>query len=154
MAPNPSLSAADPKANASQKRHNLTLKDIVDYIKENTHLSQGAVTAYFQKDGFPHLKQPVISWMLSDEANLRERAQETASLGFKRPQLVEHPEVEEVLGTWLLQAQVKGLKITGDVLRAKAKHFAEILDIDSKEFLSLSNGWLDKFKAHHQLKHY
>ncbi|KAG8951473.1 hypothetical protein FRC04_006005 [Tulasnella sp. 424] len=87
--------------------------------------------------------------MLSDEADLRKHAQETANLGFKRPQLMEHPEVEEVLGTWLLQAQVKGVKITGDVLRAKAKRFVEILDIDSKEFL-----WLDKFKARHQFKHY
>lgn len=156
MAPK-SLSAADPKAKETRKRHNLTLQDkinILDYMSENSHLSQGAVAAHFQKNGFPHLKQPVISHMLSEEPELRKRAQDPANLGFKRPRLVEHPEVEEALGRWLLQAQAKGIKITGDVLRAKAKRFAEISGIDSEDFLSLSNGWLDKFKARHQLKHY
>ncbi|KIO27065.1 hypothetical protein M407DRAFT_73789, partial [Tulasnella calospora MUT 4182] len=54
----------------------------------------------------------------------------------------------------MLQAQAKGIRLTGDILRGKARRFAELQGVVPKQFLSLSNGWLDSFKQRHGLKQY
>ncbi|CAJ0647485.1 10873_t:CDS:1, partial [Entrophospora sp. SA101] len=43
------------------------------------------------------------------------------------------------------------LDITGDILKEKAIHFAQLLDIN--DFKALE-GWLTKFKQRHNIKQY
>ncbi|KAG8993163.1 hypothetical protein FRB90_000772, partial [Tulasnella sp. 427] len=145
------------ETNNNKKRSNTTLADriaILDYIASNPRLSQSEVATYFQKNGFPTMNQSTISRMVKDEARLRAEAKTTGNLVFKRPRIVEHPAVERALVIWVLQAQTKGIRITGEVLRQKARSFAKLQGLDEKEFLSMSNGWLDGFKARHGMKQY
>src|SRR5215472_17432788 len=46
----------------------------------------------------------------------------------------------------IIQAQSRGVKLTGELIKAKACRFAQL------PFLALSHGWLDAFKSRHMLK--
>jgi hypothetical protein len=61
------------------------------------------------------------------------------------------PQVEEALAVWTTNALAAELVINGDILREKAKVFAQAFEIDN--FMA-SNGWLNKFKQRHHLKEY
>ena len=54
----------------------------------------------------------------------------------------------------LVQSQAGGVQVTSKLIRAKVQLFANLYGIDPNSFLSLSNCWLDSFKAHHSLKQY
>jgi hypothetical protein len=68
--------------------------------------------------------------------------------------LVIYPDVEMSLLHWETQTQIKGIKMTGELIKGKAHCFAELNGITCEQFLSLSNGWLKFFKACHMLKEY
>ncbi|RPD58656.1 DDE-domain-containing protein [Lentinus tigrinus ALCF2SS1-6] len=53
---------------------------------------------------------------------------------------------------WILQAREQGIILTGAVLRAKWKSFADRAGIPSNEQLSLSEGWLARLKNRHDLR--
>jgi DDE superfamily endonuclease./Tc5 transposase DNA-binding domain. len=55
---------------------------------------------------------------------------------------------------WVVQQEAQGVKMTGEVIKEKGRQFAELYDILAEKFLTLSNGWLDGFKARHLLKEY
>ncbi|CAJ0902504.1 13029_t:CDS:2 [Entrophospora sp. SA101] len=61
------------------------------------------------------------------------------------------PEVEAALYLWMSQALASNLAISGDILKSKATHFAERLQVTS---FGVSDGWLTKFKAHYNIKQY
>ena len=152
-----SLTAATSSGDRTVKHLHLTLHDkitILDYMQKNSHLGQREVATHFKKKGFPGINQSSISRFKTNETKLREEAKNTANLSFKRARLVEHPEVEAALWAWTLQVQSRGLKLTGDILREKARRFARIQGLEDEQFLSLSNGWLQKFKDRHALKQY
>lgn len=149
----------DPPLGSSipRKRTNTTLADkisILDYIKDNPKLSQNDVAAHFQKHGFPSMNQSTISRIAREEDQIRKDAKEPGNLAFKRPRVVEYPAVDAALSAWVLQSQTKGIRISAEVLREKARRFAQLQGIDPKEFLSLSNGWAESFKKRHSLKEY
>ncbi|KIO16261.1 hypothetical protein M407DRAFT_12906 [Tulasnella calospora MUT 4182] len=123
-------------------------------MQDNPKLTQEAVAAYFWKKGFTTLDQSTISRIVRKAEAHREAAQTTGNLSFKQPRLVEFPAIEMALRAWVLQAPAKGIRITGDILHEKARRFAELEGIDSGQFLSLSNRWLDSFKQRHGLKQY
>lgn len=61
------------------------------------------------------------------------------------------PQVEEALSLWITNALAAEVVINGDILREKAKIFAQGFEINN--FMS-SNGWVSKFKQRHNLKEY
>lgn len=151
------LTAAVPASQIPKKRTYTTLADklsILKYVDDHPHLSQKEVALHFQQNGFPTISQPTIGRIVGAREELEKDAEDSGNLTYKRQRLVEYPEVEAALKEWVLQAQVKGIKITGDILREKARRFAQIQGLDMKGFLSLSNGWLDSFKSRHSLKQY
>ena len=64
---------------------------------------------------------------------------------------VNFPQVEEALSLWVTNALAAELTINTDILREKAKYFAQQFEINK---FSFSNGWIDKFKKCHNLKEY
>lgn len=52
---------------------------------------------------------------------------------------------------WVLQAMGDGILLTGDVLRQKWNNFADLAGIPEDERLTLSNGWLARFKERNNL---
>ena len=69
----------------------------------------------------------------------------------QREKNVHFPQVEETLSLWITNALSANLIISGDILREKAKFFAQQFEITR---FSASNGWVDKFKKRHNLKEY
>ena len=105
---------------------------------------------------YPNLKlqQPTISAWLKNEQKWRERAAHPGQSAAKRQLQTQHPEVAERMEIWLGRALAQGLLLTGDVLRQKWKSFAELAGIPASEQLSLSNGWLERFKKRHGLREF
>ena len=109
---------------------------------------------YFQRNGYPNMQQPVVHRIKKAKDSLREQGTQKGNLARKRPRLVEHPDVEKALSIWVLQAQARNIRLTGELLRAKAQRFAELQGIQPEDFLALSNGWLQKFKERYSLREY
>lgn len=138
-------------------RSNPTLKDkidILDFMREK-NWSQSDVVKQF-KPHFPTLSQPTLSRWKKEEAQLREQAKNKNNLSLKRKPQVEFPEVEKALAAWVIQAEAQKpqIRITEELLKLKARHFACLLGIPMHEFHQCSNGWIYKFKVRHQLKSY
>ncbi|CAJ0852485.1 14493_t:CDS:1, partial [Entrophospora sp. SA101] len=66
----------------------------------------------------------------------------------KRERGARFPEVEAALYLWMSQALASNLAISGDILKSKATHFAEKLQVTS---FGGSYGW---FKACYSIKQY
>jgi hypothetical protein len=62
-----------------------------------------------------------------------------------------YPELESSLMIWFNQALSNKRVITGDVILAKAKRFAELLDIND---FKGSDGWVSNFKKRNNIKQY
>lgn len=155
--PTRSITAAT-AAKSDPKRLNLTLYDklqILDYMESEAAQDggQAGVIRHFISK-FPGLKQSTVSRIKKDGPQLRQRGKDPAQLSFKRPRVVIFPQIETSMSNWILQAQSRNVKITGELIRAKIRRFAELHGVDADNFLQLSNGWLDAFKARHLLKEY
>jgi hypothetical protein len=105
---------------------------------------------------YPNLtiKQPLISKWLKEEPKWREQweSQRGTDRNAKRVCQTQHPEVTEMMDLWVTQAMEDGINLTGEVLCQKWTKFADLAGIPGDERLSLSDGWLMKFKARHSLK--
>jgi hypothetical protein len=142
------------------QRLNLTLHDkitILDFMDDEARAGrktrQVKIVQHF-RDKYPSLTQSSISHIKTEAQELRHHANDPAQLFYKRPHTVQFPQVEESLAMWVVQQEARGVKFTGDVIKEKARRFGELYDIPPEKFLSLSNGWLDGFKARHLLKEY
>lgn len=104
------------------------------------------------------LKQPLISDWVRHEAKWREdwdRAKEgsKAERLAKRPCQTEHPAIDEMMRHWVSVAMSQKINITGEAIRQKWTKFADLTGVPADERLSLSDGWLTRFKARNGLKH-
>jgi hypothetical protein len=97
------------------------------------------------------ISQPNISRWLKNEDRIR-NASTTVSGQTKRIAEVKFPKVEELLVTWIRACEKSGQFVTGDQIREKWNEFARLEKIKSKDWLTLTNGWLDSFKARHNLR--
>jgi len=70
----------------------------------------------------------------------------------KRAHQTQHPEVTEMLELWVSKAVAEKLLLTGEVIRQKWQKFADLVGVPEDERLSLSEGWLSRFKARNNLK--
>jgi hypothetical protein len=140
----------------NKKRHDVFWTDkamILDWMRDNKR-SQSDTAKHWQKHGFPNLKQGTISKWVKDEARIRENASDPTQHRFKRERLVENPEMEASLKAWCLDKINRGIKLTGDVIVAKARTFETLHnpDIRDEDRATFANSWLDKFKKRIGLK--
>ena len=61
------------------------------------------------------------------------------------------PQVEAALITWITQALSNNQTLTGNILQLKARHFAQLLEIED---FTASNGWLGGFKRRFYISQY
>lgn len=132
---------------------NATLKQKIEVLDWH-HANGGnqSRTARQFKDTFPsvNIKQANVSHWLKTEEELRERLSSNFRLaGSKRVATTLHPEVTKAVELWVAQTQASHVKLllSDVILRAKWEHFAEKLEVPRDLWLSLSNGWLQSFKA-------
>ncbi|KAF8602258.1 CenpB-DNA-bind-domain-containing protein, partial [Ceratobasidium sp. AG-I] len=138
------------------KRHRLTLQDRLDIIKfceKHPHLTDGEVAWALRRRGYITLTQPTVWRIKKAKDELQALARNPNELRFKRVRRVEYPDVDQALQMWILQKQGGRCRLTGDIIRAKARRFAKLFG-HPDDFLSLSGGWLNSLKARMGLRRY
>ena len=73
-----------------------------------------------------------------------------ADLDAKRPRVARNTQVEETLATWVLQCQTRRVGLSGELIKVKAKNFAEPLGI-LKDAINISDGWKQRFQERNKL---
>ncbi|KIK76027.1 hypothetical protein PAXRUDRAFT_171064, partial [Paxillus rubicundulus Ve08.2h10] len=104
---------------------------------------------------FLHLKQPKISDWLKHEASWRAEYEGTSAgvaHSVKRVRQTQHPKVTEMLDLWVSKAMADKLLLTGEVIRQKWKAFADRAGVPTDKCISLSEGWLSRYKVRNGLK--
>jgi hypothetical protein len=142
------------------KKENATLAqriEILNWHHAQPKKSQTKTAKHFDPI-YPNLriKQPLLSEWLKDEQKWRDQwaeAQEQGKPGnAKRIKQVEHPNVDAMLELWISKLMRDCVHITGELIREKWKHFADLAGVPEDERLALSNGWLDSLKLRCGLK--
>ena len=128
--------------------------EILDWYHANGK-HQGRTACHFDAI-FPNLKikQPLVSAWVKDEAKWREEFERSKGpqTTAKRAYQVQYPEIDEMLALWVSKALHDGIVLTGEVLRQKWGKFADLANIPADERLTLSEGWLTRFKERNGLK--
>ena len=146
------------KAPVFERKENATLQqriEILDWHK-NHGKSQSHAAKHFDVI-YPNLKikQPIISAWLKEEGKWREQWENSqrvpGAMDAKRAHQTEHPEISDMMDFWVLQAREAGIVLTGAVLRSKWTRFADLAGVPAEDRLTLSDGWLAKFKKRHNL---
>lgn len=143
---------------AFTKKENATLAqriEVLDWYHANGK-NQSKTAKHFEAI-FPNLmiKQPLVSAWVKDEKKWRddmEHSRDSHSSNVKRARQTQHPEVTEMMDLWVLAAMADKINLTGEVLRQKWSTFADMVGIPEEDHLNLSDGWLTRFKARHNLK--
>jgi len=106
---------------------------------------------------YPNLKmkQPLVSAWVKDEVEWREEWMHSNG-GHKAKWAcqTQHPEVAEMVELWVTKAMENNLLLTSEVLCQKWTKFADLAGVPDDEHLSLSEGWLARFKVWNGLKQF
>lgn len=100
----------------------------------------------FKLTHLPH--QSTISKILARSNELTSMA--SRDLSARRKGLVTHPELDTALCNWVLFARQSNTKLSGDMIKDKARQLALKLGLSSK--MTFSNGWLGGFKKRHNIR--
>ncbi|PBK85241.1 hypothetical protein ARMGADRAFT_942232, partial [Armillaria gallica] len=103
-----------------------------------------------------NIKQPLISSWMKDEVKWREEYEKNhaKSHSIKHACQTLHPEISDMMDLWVTKAMADGILLTGAVLQQKWKVFADLKGVPEDKRLTLSEGWLSKFKAQNGLKNF
>lgn len=135
----------------TRRKENATIYqrvEILDWYHANGE-NQSLTARHFDKI-YPnlHLKQPIISSWVKNEPKWCTMYELENSVGpsAKCARTTQHPEVTEMLDTWIVMACEDGLLLTGDLICQKWRQFADMRCIPQDAQLTLSEGWLSKYK--------
>ena len=140
-------------------RQNLTLSDwlvVFQFIDEHPNVSQSQVVLHFKtrQEGALFFTQSTLSRKLDQRAELEARKEANPNaMSSKRPRVVTHPDIERALILWIAHMQENKETVTGPMLRAKRKHFEEMLNVPENEQLP-GEGWVQSFCKTYKLKEY
>lgn len=141
------------------QKENATLEqriEILDWLHEND-ATQTETAKHFDPI-YPNLKikQPLVSAWVKLEDKLRaDWANATGQARTaKRVRQTQHPDVTEMMDLWVSEAMSNNILITGEILRQKWTRFADLVGIPEDNRLSLSDGWLARFKVRNGLKEF
>jgi Tc5 transposase DNA-binding domain/Fission yeast centromere protein N-terminal domain len=127
-----------------QRLTNEQKKQICDRAEACPLSSQEELAKWAQREfGLPKLSQPTICKILKRRDDFETMT--AKQLAAKRLRPVKYPLVEEAMATWVLQCQAKNIKLTHDLIKEKARRFANIFGVPSTG-LDFSNRWMQKFQ--------
>jgi hypothetical protein len=151
------LTDKEPAKPVFTHKERATIKQRIEIL--NWHHANGenqSKTAKHFDPIYPNLvlKQPLLSKWLKEESKWQEQWEDTKDMdrNAKHVRQTQHPEVTEMMDLWVARAMEDGIDLTGEVLHQKWTRFADLANIPEDEHLYLSDGWLAKFKARHNLK--
>ena len=140
------------------KKENATLaqrNEVLDWYHANGK-NQSKTAKHFESV-YPNImiKQPLVSAWVKNEKKWwddMERGSQDSRANVKRAHQTQHPEVTEMMDLWVLAAMADRINLTGEVLRQKWSTFADMVGVPKEDRLNLSDSWLTRFKAWHNLK--
>ena len=139
------------------KKENATLAqriEVLDWYHANGK-NQSKTAKHFESV-FPNImiKQPLVSAWVKNEKKWRDDLESShdSCNNVKCTRQTQHPEVMEMMDLWVLAAMADRINLTGEVLRQKWSTFVDMVDVPEEDRLNLSDGWLTRFKAWHNLK--
>jgi hypothetical protein len=125
--------------------------EIPNWHHKQAKPSQKKTAAHFDSV-YPNLriKQPLVSSWLKDESVWHQRWAETQGKGqahdAKRVKQVEQPEIEEMMELWIAKAMRDRVHVSGEIIRQKWTHFADLVGVPLEDWLQLSDCWLTALK--------
>ena len=139
------------------KKENATLEQRIEVLNwyHANGKNQSKMAKHFDKT-YPNLKikQPLVSAWVKEEERWREAWACSGARTAKRAQQTQHPEVTKMMDLWVSKAMSNNIILTGKVLRQQWTKFADLMGIPEDDRLSLSDGWLARFKARNGLKEF
>ncbi|KAF5380730.1 hypothetical protein D9757_007081 [Collybiopsis confluens] len=127
--------------------------EILDWYHANGKVQKKTAAHFDSKYPNLCLTQPLISKWVKKEVYWREQFTKSGGAlnSAKRARQTQHPEVTEMLNLWVTKIMENGVSITGEVLRQKWQHFANLVGVPEDERLTLSEGWVEKYKKRNGL---
>lgn len=122
--------------------------EIYNYQIKNPNISHENIAIYFNRLHNINIKRPTISKILKDRERWLSITNNTSST--YRHREVKYPSLEQALSIWVKQALSKNMILSDNILREKAKEFAQDLNI-AENAIGFSNGWLGGFKSRNNL---
>jgi hypothetical protein len=122
--------------------------EICNYQIKNPHISHENIAIHFNRLYDLDIKRPTISKILKEKE--RWLSITNTSIPTYKHRDVKYPLLEQALSIWVKQALSKNMVLSDNILREKAKEFAQDLNITSN-MIGFSNGWLGGFKSRNNL---
>ncbi|GET62198.1 tigger transposable element-derived protein 6-like [Rhizophagus irregularis DAOM 181602=DAOM 197198] len=110
---------------------------ICNYQIKNPNISHENIAIYFNRLHNINIKRPTISKILKDRERWLSITNNTSST--YRHREVKYPSLEQALSIWVKQALSKNMILSDNILREKAKEFAQDLNI-AENAIGFSNG--------------
>ncbi|CAB5390911.1 unnamed protein product [Rhizophagus irregularis] len=101
--------------------------EIYNYQIKNPNISHENIAIYFNRLHNINIKRPTISKILKDRERWLSITNNTSST--YRHREVKYPSLEQALSIWVKQALSKNMILSDNILREKAKEFAQDLNI-------------------------
>jgi hypothetical protein len=133
--------------NNTKKRSVITkalCKEICIYNKQHPNTTHQKIADFFNiKYHKISISRSTISKIIK-KSNIHLALNETSQAATTaRIRNVKNPQIDRALELWITQAITAGMIISGDILKEKAKIFADGFGITG---ITFSNGWLTRFK--------
>ncbi|QRW09317.1 tigger transposable element-derived protein 6 [Ceratobasidium sp. AG-Ba] len=130
--------------------------EVIDlYKRHHGQMPMEELLLLLRRKGFATICEQTVRRYVRNEDSIRRYINSnTANGAARRMASMAHPEVEQRLCDWIMDAEGRNLRLNGMLIRLKAKHIADELHIPSSERIKFSDGWLSKFKQRWGLKHY
>ncbi|QRV94803.1 tigger transposable element-derived protein [Ceratobasidium sp. AG-Ba] len=141
-----------------ETRHQLTYGqklEVIDLYKKHRGMRMDDFLQLLRCKGFTTICEQTIRRYARNEDSIRRHVNSNLSNADNcRKSSAAHPEVEERLCDWIIEAEGRQLRLNGMLIRLKAKQIAKEIGIPQGEMIAFSDGWLTRFKQRWSLKHY
>lgn len=120
--------------------------EIIQYKRSNPQYSYAEIAEIFEEKFKTKISFRLVSDVCRKLKNISHKSLKKETKKIRQPVFIE---IEKCLIIWTEQQNIKGIPITDDLLRERAKMFAASLKLTS---FKASNGWIDRFKKRNNLK--
>ena len=139
--------APTPKKGVKRKLDTKTYETKYDAIME---VERGSLSKKQIAEKFGISSSTLSTWLKNAESIRQKVTSGEVGPQRKRDRTAKFPEVEDALLKWFTNARTQSVAISGEMMREKARYFADKLGVAESDF-DCSAGWLERFKSRHAI---
>ncbi|EUC55756.1 tigger transposable element-derived protein [Rhizoctonia solani AG-3 Rhs1AP] len=141
----------------SPGRQRLTLAQqlkVIDIYHKYKSLGSDEVISRARRAGFVTICIQTVHRYIREEPAIRQYLAENIHHSNRRTRCssVSMPQVEKALWVWIEDIERRNLRITGEIIKTKARKIAIDMGISPHDMIEFSEGWLTGFKKRYGLK--